>query len=368
MSLLNIIGELEKDEENRICVLTGFSDGPFREALREHRAEVLVVPMRSWYERSKGPLYRIRKFCGYLVKGTRMNERAAAAAAEFSLSRHIDVIHSNSSVTALGVLLSRRTGIPHVQHIREFRDLDFNFCPVLPERWLAFLRNRYTKAYLCVSQAVADHNRYLDADKKHVVYNGIDRKNRIDRPERQEGLPVQFVIAGRISPEKGQDDAVKAAEILLESGIRGFHLSVVGSGTLSAPIPECARDYITLSGFISDMPAVRRKMDVELVCSRAEAFGRVTAEAMMGAMPVIGSDGGGTPELIEEGGTGFLYPYGNAEALAEKMAFFIRHPEKIREMGKRAQAYAMEHFTIERCVDEIAEIYREAVKNSERNY
>lgn len=365
MSLINIIGELEKDENNRIFVLTGFPDGPFREALKGHRAEVLVVPMRSWYEANKGRLYRLRKFIGYLTKGSLQNERAARIAADYAREHHIDVIHSNSSVLALGVLVSKKTGIPHVQHIREFRDLDFNFCPVVPEKWLAAMRNRYTKAYVCISRAIADHNTYLDQSKKRVIYNGIDRKNCIERKDRQPGEPVRFLIAGRISPAKGQDEAVKAASILVKRGIDGFHLSLAGNGQLSQQVPACVNDHVSMLGFIEDMPSVRKNMDVELVCSRAEAFGRITAEAMMGGMPVIGSDTGGTPELIREGETGFLYPYGDAEALADRMAYFISHPEKIGEMGRRAQAFALEHFTIERCVREITEVYREVTADHE---
>lgn len=359
MSLLNIIGELEQDRDNHIFVLTEYRDGPFRKALESHRVTILTVPMRSWYEKKKSPLYRARKFLGYLVKGTVINHRAARTVAAYAKENRIDVIHSNSSVLAVGVLVSRMTGIPHVMHIREFRDLDFNLCPVVPEKWLAALRNRHTNAYLCVSKAIADHNVFLDGNKKRVVYNGIDRKNYLERGERQPGEPVRFLIAGRVSPTKGQDEAVKAAAILAGRGIDGFTLSIAGSGELSAPVPECVKDRVRLLGFINDMPSVRRNMDVELVCSRAEAFGRITAEAMMGGMPVIGSDTGGTPELIREGETGFLYPYGDAEALADRMEYFISHPEKIGEMGKKAQEYALTHFTIERCVREIGEIYRE---------
>lgn len=365
MSLLNIIGELTKDRNNHIYVVTQFADGPFREALKAHRVTILTVPMRSWYERNVSPLYRARKFIGYVLKGAAVNHRAARRLARYAVSHKIDVIHSNSSVLAVGVLVSRMTGIPHVMHIREFRDLDFNLCPVVPEKWLAALRNRGTKAYLCVSKAIADHNVYLDPLKKRVIYNGIDRKNMLTRKERQPGEPVHFLIAGRISPAKGQDEAVKAAAILSQRGIGGFDLSIAGTGELSCPIPECVKDRVFLLGFIDDMPSVRRNMDVELVCSRAEAFGRITAEAMMGGMPVIGSDTGGTPELIRAGETGFLYPYGDAEALAERMEHFISHPDAIREMGRTAEAYALEHFTIERCAKEIADVYREVTADHE---
>ncbi len=359
MSLLNITGELEKDPDNRIFVLTGFADGPFREALKAHRVTVLTAPMRSLYEQKRSWLYQTRKLLGYILLGMPKNYRAARAAAALVREHKIDVIHSNSSVLAVGVLAAKMTGVPHVMHIREFRDLDFNLAPVFPEKWLAGWRNRHTKAYLCVSKAVADHNGYLSPEKKRVVYNGIGLENYFTREERPGGESVRFLIAGRVSPAKGQDEAVRAASLLIERGIEGFHLSIAGSGELSAPVPERAKEHVSLLGFIRNMPAVRRTMDVELVCSRAEAFGRITAEAMMGGMPVIGSDTGGTPELIREGETGFLYSYGDAEALADKMAYFIAHPEEIRAMGRKAQAYALSHFTIERCAGEIMDIYRE---------
>ena len=362
MSLLNIISVLEKDPNNHISVLTGFSEGPFREALREHRAQVLEIPIASPYIRKRSVLHWAKSLLRYLLIGIHINRRASRIVSSYAVSHHIEVIHSNSSVLTVGALISRRTGIPHVMHIREFRDLDFNFIPIFPEKWLAVLRNQHTRAFICVSKAVADHNVLLDSKKKRIVYNGIDRNNLLVKPEREKGTPIQFIIAGRISPAKGQDEAVKAAALLVKRGFDNFHLSIAGSGKLTEPIPEYVKDRVSLLGFIQDMPAVRQMMDVELVCSRAEAFGRITAEAMMGGMPVIGSDTGGTPELIREGETGFLYEYGNSEALADRMAFFIEHPEAITMMGHKAQAYALQNFTIERCVKEIMDVYREVIR------
>lgn len=81
--------------------------------------------------------------------------------------------------------------------------------------------------------------------------------------------------------------------------------------------------------------------------------------AMMGGMPVIGSATGGTVELIEHGHTVFLYPKGEFEKLANYMKSFITSPETIETMGRNAQRYAFEHFTIERCVSELLEVYHE---------
>ena len=54
-----------------------------------------------------------------------------------------------------------------------------------------------------------------------------------------------------------------------------------------------------------------------------------------------------------------------AALLAERMEHFISHPDAIREMGRTAEAYALEHFTIERCAKEIADVYREVTADHE---
>ena len=98
-------------------------------------------------------------------------------------------------------------------------------------------------------------------------------------------------------------------------------------------------------------------MDVELVCSRAEAFGRVTVEAMLGGIPVIGSNTGGTPELIQDGKNGYLYKYGNPEELESKMEIFIANPDLIKTMGLYAQEYARSRFLSDVYMKKLWQIY-----------
>jgi hypothetical protein len=85
--------------------------------------------------------------------------------------------------------------------------------------------------------------------------------------------------------------------------------------------------------------------DIVLVCSQNEAFGRITLEAMLLKKPVIGTNAGGTPELIREGVNGLLYTPGECIELAEKIEYFIRHPEKIREFGENGYEFARKNFT-----------------------
>lgn len=95
-------------------------------------------------------------------------------------------------------------------------------------------------------------------------------------------------------------------------------------------------DVVEFVGFVSDMKTLRENCDVELVCSKKEAFGRVTIEAMLSSNPVIASNAGANPELVRDGENGFLYTYNVADDLAKNMEKFIGNVELLKKMGEKA--------------------------------
>ncbi len=121
-------------------------------------------------------------------------------------------------------------------------------------------------------------------------------------------------------------------------------------------------EYVVFCGLVNDMLTLRKKCDVEIVASRAEAFGRVTVEAMRASNPVIGSATGGTIELIQDGVTGFLYEHKDDAALAECMKRFIEQPMLAYEMGQRAYEWSVDKFTSEENVKGVLELYRKIMK------
>ncbi len=83
-------------------------------------------------------------------------------------------------------------------------------------------------------------------------------------------------------------------------------------------------------------------------------MGRTTAEAMAAGLPVIGYDGGGTPEVISDGETGLLYRGGAAE-LAAAMGRLVAAPQWAAQLGEKGWVGARERFTVERYA---AEVYK----------
>jgi glycosyltransferase involved in cell wall biosynthesis len=95
------------------------------------------------------------------------------------------------------------------------------------------------------------------------------------------------------------------------------------------------------------------KADVVLMCSRWEAFGRATVEAMLAGKPVIGTaNSGGTAELIQDGITGLLYKAGDHDELANKIQFLYENPQEKLKLGAAARLWATGRFTQERYAKE----------------
>ena len=121
-------------------------------------------------------------------------------------------------------------------------------------------------------------------------------------------------------------------------------------------------DNVELAGFVSDMNALRRRSDVEIVASTMEAFGRVTVEAMLSGNPVLAADSGANGELIENGRTGWLFETGNEQALADKMLMVIENKSTIRIIGKNAFHAAVLKYLSHRNTQEIENLYMKIIK------
>jgi glycosyltransferase involved in cell wall biosynthesis len=102
-----------------------------------------------------------------------------------------------------------------------------------------------------------------------------------------------------------------------------------------------------------------RRADVVLMCSRSEAFGRVTIEGMLAGKPVIGSRSGATPELIQDGVTGLIYEPRNYKQLAQKIEYLYANPEKTALMGQQAKEWAMATFGQARYGDDLIRLLSE---------
>lgn len=318
---------------------------PFSTSVHWRSAKPLWHP-RRWLSELACSIRAIRK---YHINQTLMPELVSAAR-DFCA----DIAVSNSSTTSVGLDVSKHLSLPHVWHIREYGDLDWDFYPDGGMR-----RRRKilmdSALVICVSQAVAHHisRQCKISDKQFfVLHNSIASREELLRRHRickvsPPPRPFIFAITGFVKRSKGQFDAVSALRRVVEqSGIA--RLVVAGQGAtdelkVHAEF-EGVGSLIDILGHVSDLSEVYQYADCGLMCSEFEGFGRVTAEFMSWGIPVIGRNSGGTTEIIEDDVNGLLYD-GTVDGLASSMLRVMGDSELRQRLGHSASFDALRRFS-----------------------
>ena len=177
-------------------------------------------------------------------------------------------------------------------------------------------------------------------------------------------------MAGHISDSKGQSQLLKAVACMTkeeQSKLR-VQFAGVGNDKTMKKIKEFIKRHelenvVEMLGFREDIDHLWKQADICVVCSRFEAFGRVTVEAMLSGCLVIGTDRGGTIELIQDGVTGYLYPYGEVDILKKKILEVLERKEEARKVAKLGKEYAKKHFDSKVNAENIKEVYKKICKN-----
>ncbi len=105
------------------------------------------------------------------------------------------------------------------------------------------------------------------------------------------------------------------------------------------PMLEAAAD-VTWEGHCDDVPQLLRDGDVLILPSAQDGFGSVVLEAMACGLPVIVSNRVGAKDWVKDGVNGFIFPFGNREALEERMAWFVSDFSRVESLRAQARATA----------------------------
>lgn len=180
-------------------------------------------------------------------------------------------------------------------------------------------------------------NAGLDVDKVRVITYGappvcseIVEKGSNDRE------PVNFLWAGTFSIRKGAHYLLAAWEQLEAKSLA--RLKVFGAMGLPSLLIKNIPDSIELSGTVprSELYEQYRKADILVFPTLCDGFGMVVTEAFAQGLPVITTDRAGAADLIRHGENGLIVPAGNAEALAEALAWCLNHRQELKRMGQAA--------------------------------
>lgn len=355
--LLELIDALSARGVECRCLLP--RRGPLVRDLETRGIPTAIVRYGWWMGRNPSVWKRVRKTFRSLY--------AAPRAAALIRRWKCDVVYTNTITVCVGALAAKLIGRPHVWHIHEFGYADHRLAFHLGA-WLSLgLVDRLSAACIVNSQAVAAaYSARVDPSKLYVVYYSVilpqppaTNDGPDDRPNTR---PIRCVVVGALGQGKGQEDAILAIRELTRAGVPA-HLDLVGNGkpeyveTLRRLVRDSdLEDRVRFVGYVDNPAPFMQAADCVLMCSRHEAFGRVTVEGMKLGKPVIGTSTGGTPEIVRDGETGLLYTPGDFRGLADRIGYLHAHPQVAQRMGRNGRCSAEERFTQGRFGGEVLSI------------
>lgn len=208
----------------------------------------------------------------------------------------------------------------------------------------------------------------VDTSKFHPL--GPDSRDQLPVPQRLGESSLLIGTVGRLNPVKDQLNLVDAFIQLMQTDpeLRQIaRLVIVGDGPLRESIVariENAElsDFVWIPGSRDDIPQILQSLDLFVLPSLAEGISNTILEAMASGVPVIATNVGGNPELVENGATGCIVEPANSAALAEAIAEYVNNRDLLRRHGLAARRAAEEVYGLDRMVESYRAVYLDMLR------
>lgn len=287
------------------------------------------------------------------------------------------VVHTRNLAALEMQAAAWAAGVPvriHGEHGRDVDDLDGSsrrhqrlrrlYAPFV-HRWVALSRDL---------QGYLEGPVGFSAQRVVQIYNGVDAR-RFHASERADFVvadcpfvrPDQWLIGtvGRMQSVKNQLLLARAFALArtLDPGFAASaRLVMVGDGPLRAASMQVLQEsgalgQAWLPGERADVPDVMRSLDCFVLPSLAEGISNTILEAMACGLPVVATQVGGNPELVQAGRTGVLVPNDDPDAMAQALVRLWRDRAAARAMGQAGQAEVAQRFSMDAMVGAYQRLY-----------
>ena len=366
ISFLNLITGM-KERNVEVIVVIPKMDYALTEKLKRLNVEWLISPLVSSYlKRDCGTITRMAvyylKLIPRLLKKEYQKYKSLRSLTIIVRNCCPDIIHTNTGVIHEGYVCAKKLRIPHVWHLREYQDLDFNW-KICPSKRV-FISSLRKSNVITITNHILHYFQLDNSPNAQTIYNGIMNRNEVcfDWPKDN-----NFLCASRISPEKGHETIIRAFATFYKKH-PNYRLTILGFGNESyiSYLKKLSQDLgcsqsIEWLGFQSNVQSYMRKAKALIVASRFEGFGRMTAEACFCGCIVIGKNTGGTSEILSKTG-GLLFE--TKEQMVMNMECVARYDEqRYRSIAMSAQKVAQDNYSIESNVELTYQFYLKILKS-----
>jgi len=354
ISTLLLLKYLDREKFNPIYIIPDI--GPLFDRITNLGVKVVTIPL----EQIKLPFS-----FAYL--------RTVFKLAQFIRKNKIDLVICTVEIcNQYGLPAARLNRIPIVCHTR-------NLIPDFRSFWRTFLH--FPDVLIANSKATAES--YSPFIRKHqkveVVYNGVDLEeyspSMNGRTVRKrygiEGNQFLIGMVGRISRPKRQDVFIKAMSKVIKVCPDVCAL-IVGDTRIDRSeqylkeLHQMVKELefggkVIFTGFVNEMKELYASLNLLVLPSQAEPFGRVLIEAMAMELPVVATRSGGATEIVEHGITGFLIPPDDIVSMSKAILKIVQYEQEAKKMSMAARKRVKMMFPIEGNVQKTEKIYQDII-------
>jgi glycosyltransferase involved in cell wall biosynthesis len=321
-------------------------------------------------------------------------QRDVAPLRDMSVVRHLrdvirrdrpHVLHTHTAkagtVGRTAAYLSGAARPPVVVHTFHGHNLKGQFDPTRTRVFSTIEHNlaRGTDALVAVSPEVRDELVEVGvapASRFAVVRLGVELSERMagssDGAALRSALgipPDRFCIGwvARITAVKRPEDVLRTVRLLRDRGVNAA-LILVGDGPERAKMEAQARSLdlvegVHFVGFQNDVGPWFHAFDVLLLPSRSEGTPVSAIETLASGRPVVATDVGGTRDVVENGVSGFIVPFGDVEAGADRLEQLARDGALRKRMGAAGQERTLTRYRVPRLVEDVDRLYRSLLQH-----
>ncbi len=282
--------------------------------------------------------------------------------ARYAKERNATVFHSHGrGALVYSVLAARLAGVRRIIHTVHRSDGDRVARLKIIRRALLNNVSVITAVSDAAGKTFACANEYRS--RIITVYNGIDI-NRFGAESESGAGPVIGMVAN-LSFDKDHETLLKGFAGILEL-YPVARLVIVGDGPRREYLENIAlrlniAQSVDFMGFCTDIPVVLSKFAVYVHSAHTEGFGIAILEAMAAGIPVVASNVGGIPEVVEDNVSGLLFERGDSEALRTAILKLLKDNKLKNNLIVNARDRLLKKFSLERVCNEYRRIYSEQV-------
>jgi len=377
IALLHLLRHIDTDRYHPIVVLS--EEGPLHAQLIGAGIETHLLPLDEAVGDTRKDSLNLRSLLK--PRAALSVLRYACRLARFLKIHKAQLLHTNSlKADVIGGIAGRLARVPVIWHLRDRIATDYlPTAAVTGFRWLAhllptcILTNSHA-TLLALEPHATQYRAIVKAGPLRtvlqVVHDGIPTEEPTEvSPASASGPRIGLV--GRLNPWKGQHIFLEATAVVHQQFPKA-RFQIIGSAMFGeeeyeAKVREQCKtlglsECVEFTGFRKDVPDLIRQLDVLVHASTiGEPFGQVVVEGMIAGKPVVATNGGGVPEIVQDGVTGWLVPMGESAPMAEAIVKLLEDPERAEQMGAAGRQRVKDHFSIALTARRVEAVYDEVL-------